>query len=479
MDSPNLNASLIANALHNDPRVAQAQQLLADALRDHSGRVQGVSPARPELVESYQQLIERLTVARGGAPYFRYLASGIGNGPYVELADGSIKLDFIGGIGVHGLGHSHPLMLEACVRSALEDTVMQGNLQQHVPSLQMCERLLQMANTSGAHFKHCLLSTSGAMANENALKIVLHAKYPANRILAFDNAFAGRSLALASLTDRAKYRDRLPLALPVDYLPFLDPEHPERSTRWAVNELKRLLRRHPGRYAGFWAEIFAGEGGYLAGSNEFFTRLCEPLREAGIPILFDEVQTFTRFSRPFAFQHFELDKYADVVTIGKITQVCATLYREELKPNGPILSQTFTGSSSSIAAGLAVLDALDQAGCFGEQGSNMVLHQRFVERMQNLAAEFPGAIRGPYGTGMMWAWTPYDGSGEIASKLVEMLFQAGLMSFVCGDNPMRIRFLPPPGITRVEHLDAAIGIVRSVLKEHHVGIRETIANPKH
>ncbi len=456
-------APLVADALRSDPRIAQAQSLLAAALHDHSQSLCAVRPPHPDRAEKYQQWIERLSVARGGAPYFRYLASGIGNGPWVELADGSVKLDFIGGIGVHGLGHSHPLMLAAGVRGALEDTVMQGNLQQHPPSVVMCERLLKMANTSGANMKHCLLSTSGAMANENALKLTLYAKYPANRIIAFDNAFAGRSLALASLTDRAKYRDRLPIALQVDYLPFLDPHHPERSTRWAVNELHRLLQRYPGRYAGFWAEIFAGEGGYFSGSKEFFQALCVPLREAGVPILFDEVQTFSRFSRPFAFQHFGLDQWADVVTIGKITQVCATLYREEFKPASPILSQTFTGASSSISAGLAVLDEMDRQGCYGDEGTNMQLHRAFVERMEQLASEFPGSIRGPYGCGMMWAWTPGDGTAETAKKLVEGLFDEGLLCFVCGDNPTRIRFLPPPAATRLEHVDVAIGILRRVL----------------
>ena len=64
----------------------------------------------------------------------------------------------------------------------------------------------------------------------------------------------------------------------------------------------------------------------------------------------------------------KIGEFADIVTIGKITQVCATLYRANLKPTAPILSQTFTGSSSCIAAGIATLDELHQHGCFGDQG---------------------------------------------------------------------------------------------------------------
>ena len=144
-------SQLIAEQLRQDPRVAQAQQLLLAALHDAQSQIAGSQPAKPELKEHYQTLLERLTAARGGATYFPYLGSGIGNGPWVELADGSIKLDFIAGIGVHGLGHSSPQMLEASLHAALEDTIMQGNLQQHPPSVEICERLIKLARQFGAY----------------------------------------------------------------------------------------------------------------------------------------------------------------------------------------------------------------------------------------------------------------------------------------------------------------------------------------
>ena len=93
----------------------------------------------------------------------------------------------------------------------------------------------------------------------------------------------------------------------MDYLPFLDAADPAASQSKAVDELHRLLKRHPGRYAAFWAEPIAGEGGYYGGSHEFFRALCKPIREAGIPIIFDEVQSFSRSSRAFAFQLREND----------------------------------------------------------------------------------------------------------------------------------------------------------------------------
>lgn len=453
----------VADALLADPRLAQAKDLIAQALRDHAGKL-AVRPASDALRDSYAAWLDRLTEVRGGPPIWPYLSSGIGRGPYVELADGSVKLDFIGGIGVHGAGHSDWGMISAAIDAAIEDTVMQGNLQQNRPSVVMMEKLIAMAQQSGASLPHCLLSTSGAMANENALKIAMHHNTPADRVIAFDNAFAGRTLAMAALTDRPNYRAGLPLTVPVDYLPFRDPANPERSTRWAVDELHRLLKRHPGRYAAFWAEPIAGEGGYYPGSKEFFTALCEPLREAGVTIIFDEIQSFSRTTRPFAFQHYELDTFADIVTVGKITQVCATLYRNELKPTGPILSQTFTGSTASIATGIEMLDRLEANQCFGADGNNVRLTRYFQDGLAKLSRSYPDQIQGPFGEGLMVAFTPGDGSFETAKALMMRMFDVGLLGFVCGGGPTRIRFLPPPVATTTDHMDHALRLLEESLR---------------
>jgi len=454
-----------AEALRSDPRIEQAKELIRQAVAEHSAKLSDVRPSDPSRVDGYQNLLAQAAATRGGPLLWPYLSAGLGNGPYVELADGSVKLDFIGGIGVYGSGHSNLDAIEAAVDAAIEDVAMQGNLQQHPISVRMSQRLIELATGGGAPLSLCMLSTSGAMANENALKLAFHKAAPADRILAFDNAFAGRSIALAAITDRPKYRHGLPIALAVDYLPALDIRNPEKSLRWAVNELERLLARHPGRYAGFWAELIAGEGGYYPGSHDFFAGLCEPIRDAAIPIIFDEVQSFSRTSRPFAFQHFGLDEYADIVTVGKITQVCATLYRESFKPTAPILSQTFTGASSSMAVGLAALDAMRQTECFGDSGWNMRRHRYFAAGLQRLVDQHPGKIRGPFGEAMMIAFTPGDGSYDHAKKLMDIMFDEGLLGFVCGQSPTRLRFLPPPIITTETHIDAALELLdRSLAK---------------
>src|SRR4051794_34347549 len=163
---------LASEALMNDPRVAEARRLMLLALTDQQRRLTGVRAADPERTQSHEQALREFAEIRGGALYYPYLGSGIGRGCLVELADGSVKYDMISGIGVHGLGHSHPALAAALFDAALADTVMQGNLQQNTDSLEISRLLIELAGRGGSRLSHCFLSSSGAMANENALKLV-------------------------------------------------------------------------------------------------------------------------------------------------------------------------------------------------------------------------------------------------------------------------------------------------------------------
>ena len=89
----------------------------------------------------------------------------------------------------------------------------------------------------------------------------------------------------------------------------------------------------------------------------------------------------------------------------------------------------------------------------------MEMHRHFASCLQRLAEKYPSKLSGPFGCGMMVAFTPGDGSAEVAKDMVQAMYDAGLMSFVAGGNPARIRFLPPPAITTVEHIDAALNIM--------------------
>jgi len=99
------DSKLLAEAFGADARVLQAKALLADAARDHRGQITGPRPANPELARVQRADLERFAELRGGNLFYPYLGSGFGSGALVELADGSVKLDMICGIGVHYFGH--------------------------------------------------------------------------------------------------------------------------------------------------------------------------------------------------------------------------------------------------------------------------------------------------------------------------------------------------------------------------------------
>ncbi len=449
---------LAADALHTDPRVRKAKQLLQEAVNEHKSRLTGVRPADPNLAADYSAMLADFGQLRSGKLWYPYVGSGIGNGCLVELADGSVKYDMIGGIGVHYFGHNHPDIISSSIDGALDDTILQGHLMQNRESYQLCKKL-----TSLSGLDHCFLTTSGVMANENALKMAFQKRNPAHRVLAFNRNFSGRTITLAQVTDKPTYRAGLPAALHVDYLPFYDPARPNESTAETVRVLKEIFKRYPGQHAAIIMELVQGEGGFYPGSPEFFKTVCKMVKEQGIYVIMDEVQTFGRTPRLFAFQHFGLEQYADLVTIGKLSQTCATLFKTELKPQAGLLSQTFTSTTVAIRGALTIIDQLVEGNYFGERGRLNQIQARFARRLQEAHDRHPDLISGPYGIGAMVAFTPYGGDNAKVSDYTHRLFQAGVIGFTTGTEPTRVRFLVPALVITDDDIDAVCRIVEETL----------------
>jgi acetylornithine aminotransferase len=90
-------------------------------------------------------------------------------------------------------------------------------------------------------------------------------------------------------------------------------------------------------------------------------------------------------------------------------------------------------------------------------------HRYFRSKLEALAQKHPGKICGPHGEGMMIAFTPGNGGADEAKDMLMRLYQLGLMGFLAGGNPTRIRFLPPPGVTTEKHIDLACEIIEKAL----------------
>lgn len=458
MDKYPLDHTLAARALRDDPRIVEAKRLLKEAVKEHQTEITHVRPPTASLKQNYQELIDTLSQYRGGKLWFPYIGSGIGNGALVELADGSVKYDFISGIGVHYFGHSHPDLIDAAVDAAVSDTLMQGHLQQNIDSLELSHQLVKASG-----LPHCFLTTSGAMANENALKVAFQNRHPANRVLAFERCFVGRTLTLSQITDKPTFREGLPLSLPVDYVPFFDSSHPEESTARAVNALKKHIARYPKQHAVMCMEFVQGEGGFYSGTSEFFKALMTILKDNQIAIFADEIQTFGRTEELFAFQYFGLQSYVDIASIGKLSQVCATFFTDAYKPKVGLLSQTFTGSTSSIKAAQVILHELTTGGYYGPSGKIHRLHTYFTGQLQALSQRHPQLVQGPFGIGSMIAFTPYNGSADVVTDFTRRLFEAGVIGFIAGANPTRIRFLIPAVVIKEKEIDEAVKIIEKTL----------------
>ena len=464
-DTISPEASTIAQRFHADPDVQRALATLSERLKHHQAQITSPCDAAPDRAEAYQQSIQEFSALRGGGLFFPYLGSGIGNGCLVELADGSVKYDFINGIGAHHFGHSHPKITEAMLKGALADTVMEGNLQQNTDSPTFVKKMIDMANVNGAEFDHCFLCTTGVMAGENAMKITMQKKFPARRVLAFERCFAGRTMTFSQITDKPKFREGLPATLDVHYVPFYDEAAGAASIDRSVHVLRAHLARYPGEFAAMCFELVQGEGGFYTAPPEFHQALMEVLREQDVAVLIDEVQTFARTPSLFAFQHYGLDKVVDVVWFGKASQVCGTLFRKEYAPRPGLLSQTFTGSAGAIHAGTAILQELDQGGYFGPDGRIVAMHSYFQQHLERLADRYPGKLTGPYGIGAMVACTVFGGDGPKVLAFVKDLYNRGVMSFVAGANPMRVRFLLPIGAVREADIDAVVEILDQALSD--------------
>jgi 4-aminobutyrate aminotransferase-like enzyme len=454
--------SLIGQQIDNSSKVETLIKELVQEVSSLNAQVKTVQAPQADYIAAGKTWVDKAGQFRGRPLHYAYVGTGAGRGPFVELEDGSIKLDLINGIGIHLMGHSHPRVMQAAVRGALSDIVTQGNLQPNKEYQQFTEKLVGLASKN-SRLKYAWLSTCGTMANENALKISRQKNSPARMVMSFANAFAGRSTMMAEVTDNPAYKMGLPNYNEVLRVPFYDKRDPKSGEK-ALAAIKEHVAKHEKNISAFGFEPMLGEGGYQAAPREFFVPMLEFCKEKGIAIWADEVQTFTRTGELFAFETLGLGQYIDICTIAKTAQVGATLYTEEYNPKPGLIAGTFSGSSTSLSVGIEILDML-QEGFLGKNGRIQQIHNRFMKKLNDLnETTCKGKVQDAGGMGLMIAFTPFDGKKEQVDALSKKLFNNGLIGFTCGKDPVRIRFLVP-AIIQDEEIDLAIKIVEKTILE--------------
>lgn len=455
----------VGSELNNSPAIAAAVDAIVREVASKSARLTDVRPPVAELKESYEAYMKRAADVRGRALLYPYLGSGIGNGALVELMDGSVKWDMICGIGVHFFGHSDSEMIRAGVQGAVCDTLQHGNLQSGFEAYRFSEVLLEEAKKH-SRLKYCYSSTSGCMANENAIKVCYQKHAPASRVIAFKDCFMGRSVTMSQIGDAAANRVGIPLSTLVDYMPFYDEAAAKRmsagdvsgQTRFidmAVSHLRQYVERYPKQHACFIFELIQGEGGFNTAPREFFLELFKVCRDAKMAIWDDEIQSFGRTKTMFAYEDLNLGEYVDVFCVGKMTQACATLFTEEYNPGPGLLSGTFTSSTPAFNIGIKAIERLRDGGYYGEKGSIARHHAAFAQGIRAIAAKHPTWFPADNdyvdivgGSGGMMKFTPFGGKKDAVNKACKHMFDAGVVSFYCGHGPYHVRMLPPLGVMK-------------------------------
>ena len=428
-------------------------QSLVDLKVRESEKLTGVCPPAKDR-SGYIEALKRISELRGRPLFYPYIGSGLGRGPLVQLADQSVKLDFISGIGVHILGHSHPDLLRAGVTGAVEDVVMQGHLQANGIYGELLKRIIEISGRKSS-LAQGWICPSGSMANENALKVIRQKKGGGRFVLAFDRAFAGRTGLMLEITDSPPARQGLPLYGDALRVPFT-PREPEK----ALSALKAHWEKKGSEISCFVVEFMQGDGGYRTAPRSFFLPLFQFCREKGIAIWADEVQTFCRSGEFFAFEKLNLGEYIDVCTIGKALQLSLTLWTKEYNPQPGLVSGTFAGSGSSLHSALAVLNVLDR-GFMGPKGKIEKIYSYWMKCLKKL--EDKGLISDREGWGLMTGVTALNGRESAVRRLLQIAFEKGLMMFYCGrGDETRLRFLIP-AVVEESHLELAGRILEQSL----------------
>lgn len=456
-------ANLFGEELATSSKVQKQIDELVQSVGDISKKIKSVSAANPDRVPKFKEMADKIAQNRGRPLYLPFIGSGIGNGSFVELEDGSVKLDLINGIGINLMGHSNPRVISATVRGALQDIIVQGNLEPNKEYVEFGQLITSLAKKK-SRLTHAWITTCGSMANEIALKISRQKRNPARKIIAMKGAFAGRSTLMTEITDNPATKEGQPNYDETLRIPFLDINE-ARSREIALAEMKKHIDQNKGNISAFMFELVQGEGGFNVGTREYFIPLFELCQENKILLWADEVQTFGRTGELFAFEKLDLGNYLDFCTIAKTAQVGCTLFTGEMNPKPGLIAGTFAGATASLSAGTEIIKMLVEDNYLGPNGKIAKLHNEFVGMLQKLSeGSLKGMLDDIGGTGLMIAAKPLDGSKAMIEKLVKVLFENGIIGYYCGHGPYKLRFLIPATMSSAEVKLAGEILEKSILQ---------------
>ena len=342
-------------------------------------------------------------------------------------------LDLYSGHGVISIGHTQPHYV-AKLKEQLDNIGFYSNAIQNPLQVELAQKLGEL---SGYDDYALFLCSSGAEANENALKLASFHNGK-SRVIAFDNSFHGRTSAAVAVTDNKKIVAPINAQQVVTFLPLNQIDLVE-------TELQK------GDVCTVIIEGIQGVGGLDEGTTEFFQALEKLCKQYEAVLILDEVQSgYGRSGKFFAHQYHNIK--ADIICLAKGMgngfPIGGILIAPHFKASYGLLGTTFGGSHLACAAGIAVLDVIKNEKLMDNVNA---VSEYFMKAIQQV----PEIIK-VKGKGLMLGVEfDFDVSALRKKMIVEKHIFTG-----SANNKNLLRILPPLTITT-----AAIDTFITALKE--------------
>ena len=363
-----------------------------------------------------------------------------GEGCWLFSADGRRFLDFGAGIATSSLGHGHPHLVQAIAEQA--GRVMHVSNLYRVPQAErLAARYVEATFADSVFF-----CNSGAEANEALVKMMRKAmagsgQEERHRIICFDGAFHGRTLAMLSATGNEKYLKGFgPAVDGFDHVPF--------------NNMNAVRNAIGPRTAGILVEPVQGEGGIRPADLAFLRDLRAACDEFGILLGMDEIQCgMGRTGKLFAHEWAGIAP--DVMSIAKGIAggfpMGAVLARESVAKHLAAGSHgtTFGGNPLACAAGNAVLDVILEPGFLQEVDRKA---RRLWHGLESVVAGNAEVLAQVRGAGLILGLKSIVPNAE----LQDAFMAEGLLTVAAGDNVVR---LVPPLVLTDADIDAALEMI--------------------
>jgi acetylornithine/N-succinyldiaminopimelate aminotransferase len=360
-----------------------------------------------------------------------------GEGAWLFTADGERYLDFTSGVAVNAFGHAHPYMVAALTEQAKKVWHV-SNLYRIPEGERLADRLCAMSFADTVFFQN-----SGAEAIECAIKMAR--KYQSTcgkperyRIVTFEGAFHGRTLAAIAATGNKKYLEGFgPPVEGFDQVPFAE-----------IEAVKKAIGSET---AGIMIEPIMGEGGVRVVPHVFLKALRQLCDKHGLLLIFDEIQTgIGRTGDVFAYEHTGVTP--DVMTLAKALGggfpigACLATAEASKGMTAGTHGSTFGGNPLAMAVGNAAIDLVTASGFIENvRKISLLLKQRLAELKDRHAA----VIAEVRGEGLLIGLRMVPP----ASAMVDELRAEKMITVAAGDNVVR---LLPPLIIGEEEISQAV-----------------------